>query len=58
MKQVIEAFDDIDICLECGKPIKVVKLKYIKKKIVNISDEDLMRFKYCNQCKRKITVRT
>lgn len=53
MENILERFDDIDKCIECSKPIKVVKLKFIKNKIKKITKEELMDFKYCSKCKRK-----
>ncbi|MBC2581115.1 hypothetical protein [Clostridium sp. DJ247] len=50
----VDNFDKIDKCIKCGEAIKVIKLDFIKKKIENISDENLKLFKYCSNCKRKM----
>ena len=54
MNNLLEDFDQIDKCLSCGKQIKMVKLAYIKNNINDITGEILKKFKYCNECKRKI----
>lgn len=53
MEGMLENFDNIHKCIECSKPIKIVKLKFIKDKIKNITKEELMNFKQCSKCKRK-----
>lgn len=50
----IKDYDKIDKCIQCGDSIKVIKLDYIKKRIENISEEDLKILKLCSGCKRKL----
>lgn len=46
-------YDKIDKCPKCGRKIKVIKLDYIKKRIPDISEEELQSLKICSCCKRK-----
>lgn len=50
----IKDYDEIDKCIQCGNPIKLIKLDYIKKRIENISEDDLKILKLCSKCKRKL----
>ncbi|WP_156943657.1 Mut7-C RNAse domain-containing protein [Alkaliphilus transvaalensis] len=48
----IKEYDQINHCIQCSTPIKVVKLAYIKKKIEGISENELKTLKLCSKCKR------
>jgi uncharacterized protein with PIN domain len=50
----IKDYDKIDKCIQCSDPIKLIKLDYIKKRIENISEDDLKVLKLCSKCKRKL----
>lgn len=50
----IKDYDKIDKCIQCSDSIKIIKLDYIKKRIENISEDDLKILKLCSKCKRKL----
>lgn len=51
--EIMKNFDRIKECISCGNEIKTVKLNYIKKKIPDITVDELKFFKYCKSCKRQ-----
>lgn len=46
-------YNKIDSCPVCGRKIKPIKMDYIKKRIPDISEEELQSLKICSSCKRK-----
>ncbi|GAB6087520.1 hypothetical protein [Alkaliphilus crotonatoxidans] len=50
----MEHYDKINQCPQCKKPVKVIKLAYIKGKIPGITEADLKLLKLCKTCKQKI----
>lgn len=55
MNILMDDFDKIDKCQNCGKKIIVIKLNYIKKKLATVSEKELKSFKICSTCKRTLS---
>lgn len=49
----VDEYNKINQCIKCGRKIKPIKLDYIKKRIPDISEEELQSLKICSGCKRK-----